>query len=138
MVTYGFYNSVDHDRTYDATQVSELFDGLIEPGVYNSIGERFKVTAVENSCQVRVGTGRAWFNHTWTKNDAPLILNLPDPPTMADRYRSDAIVIDINADINVRENKITYVCGEESASEDPPHPKLATGTHNQLPLAFHS
>ena len=136
MVTYGFYNSVDHDRTYDATQVSELFDGLIEPGVYNSIGERFKVTAVENSCQVRVGTGRAWFNHTWTKNDAPLILNLPDPPTMADRYRSDAIVIDINADIKVRENKITYVCGEESASEDPPHPTLATGTHTQIPLAF--
>ena len=136
MVTYGFYNSVDHDRTYDATQVSELFDGLINPGVYNSIGQRFKVEAVSNSFQVSVGTGRAWFNHTWTKNDAPLILNLPAPPTMADRYRSDAIVIDINSDIKVRENKITYVSGEESANPNPPHPTLASGTHTQIPLAY--
>lgn len=136
MVTYGFYNSVDHDRTYDATQVSELFDGLINPGVYEHIGQRFAVTKA-SGFQVFVGTGRAWFNHTWTKNDASLVLTLPAPPTIPNRYRSDAIVIDINANIRVRENKITYVVGDESADPNPPHPSLATGnTHCQMPIAF--
>lgn len=136
MVTYGFYNSVDHDRTYDATQVSELFDGLIEKGVYEFIGQRFAVNALSSGFQVSVGTGRAWFNHTWTKNDAELVLTLPAPPTLPDRYRCDAVVLDINSDIKVRENKITYVSGEESASENPPHPSLSTGTHYQVPLAW--
>lgn len=136
MVTYGFYNSVDHDRTYDATQVSELFDGLIREGVYEFIGQRFAVSALSSGFQVSVGTGRAWFNHTWTKNDAELALTLPAPPTLPDRYRCDAIVLDINSDIKVRENKITYVSGEESASKNPPHPNLSTGTHYQVPLAW--
>lgn len=137
MVTYGFYNSVDHDRTYDATQVSELFDGLIKQGVYQYIGQCFMVTALSSGFQVSVGTGRAWFKHTWTKNDAALVLTLPAPPTLPDRYRCDAIVIDINADIKVRENKITYVKGEESADSNPPHPELYSGdTHYQVPLAY--
>ena len=136
MVTYGFYNSVDHDRTYDATQVSELFDGLIREGVYEFIGQRFAVSALSSGFQVSVGTGRAWFNHTWTKNDAELVLTLPAPPTEPKRYRCDAIVLDINSDIKVRENKITYVSGEESANENPPHPSLLTGTHYQVPLAW--
>jgi len=138
MVTYGFYNSINHDRVYDATQMSEIFDGIIRDGVYQYVGNKFLVdiNGLEGF-QVRVGTGRAWFNHTWTKNDAPLILTLPAPPTLDNYYRADAIVIDINANVNVRENKITYVTGTEVADNpSPPYPELLDGEHKQVALAY--
>ena len=31
-VTSGFFNSQNYDRGYDATQVSQIFDGVIEEG----------------------------------------------------------------------------------------------------------
>lgn len=138
MVTYGFYNSINHDRVYDATQMSEIFDGIIRDGVYQYVGNKFLVDKNGlDGFQIRVGTGRAWFNHTWTKNDAPLILTLPAPPTLDNYYRADAIVIDINANINVRENKITYVTGTEVADNpSPPYPELLDGEHKQVALAY--
>ena len=42
-VSSGFFNSVNHDRLYDAEQVSSIFDGIIEDGVCESIGEAFMV-----------------------------------------------------------------------------------------------
>ena len=32
--SYGFYNAVDHDRRYDAVQMSQIFDGIISDVVY--------------------------------------------------------------------------------------------------------
>ena len=32
-VTSGFFNSVNHDRLYDAEQLSSIFDGIIIDGV---------------------------------------------------------------------------------------------------------
>ena len=34
-LTSGFYNSLDGDRTYNAEQMSELFDGIINDGILN-------------------------------------------------------------------------------------------------------
>ena len=143
-VTYGFYNSINHDRMYDATQFSEMFDGIIHDGVYellvNDDGtptKKFMVETTGTGFQVTVDNGRAWFHHTWTKNDAKILINLPAPPTLVNRYRYDAIVIDINANTDVRENKITYVQGTEGASSDPAKPSLEnSGLHYQVPLAY--
>ena len=78
-VSYGFYNSVNGDRKYDAIQMSSIFDGVIGDGVYETIGDAMMVKAVSGN-QVTVGTGRAWFNHTWTLNDAllPITMNSSD------------------------------------------------------------
>ena len=66
-ITSGFFNSVNHDRLYDAEQVSSIFDGIIKDGVYESIGDAFMVTPNSDlNDSIIVGTGRAWFDHTWT------------------------------------------------------------------------
>lgn len=44
-VTYGFYNSRNHDRRYDAIQMSSIFDGIIRDGIYMSIGDHMIVKA---------------------------------------------------------------------------------------------
>ena len=62
-LTYGFYNSQNGDRTYDAADISSIFDG-VNDGVFMSIGDAFIVSAA-NGMQVTVGSGRA-SDHTWT------------------------------------------------------------------------
>lgn len=143
-VTYGFYNSLNHDRKYDATQLSEIFDGIIHDGVYEllrrddgTITKKFMVEATGTGFQVTVDEGRAWFYHTWTKNDAKIVINLPSAPTVVNKYRYDAIILDIDANTNVRENKITYVSGPEGNSQTPTKPELInSGLRHQIPLAY--
>lgn len=132
-VSSGFYNSVDGDRKYNALQMSSIFDGIIEDGVYNSIGDKFSVTAGEGN-QVIVGTGRAWFNHTWTLNDADYPLNIDQSEVVLNRY--DAIVIEVNSSNAVRGNSIKIVKGTPGSS--PAKPKLANGENNiwQHPIAY--
>ena len=42
-VTYGFYNSINGDRKYNALEMSSIFDGIIVDGVYMSIGDALNV-----------------------------------------------------------------------------------------------
>lgn len=133
-VSSGFFNSVNHDRLYDAEQLSSIFDGVIEDGVYQAIGEAFKVSVVEDAENVvKVGTGRAWFDHTWTVNDSTYAITL-DPPNEA-LGRIDAIVLDVDRTQAVRKNSIEYVRGVYS--ESPQKPTLTkSDLHNQYPLAY--
>lgn len=131
-VTYGFYNSKDHDRQYDAVQLSSIFDGLINDGIYATIGDAFVITAGSNM-SVTVGTGRAWFNHTWTYNDAKLILTIPNSEVLLDRY--DAVVLETNNADDVRANSIKVISGVAASS--PKKPDLTNDTHtHQYPLAY--
>ena len=131
-VTYGFYNAKDHDRQYDAVQLSSIFDGLINDGIYATIGDAFVITAGSNM-SVTVGTGRAWFNHTWTYNDAKLILTIPNSEVLLDRY--DAVVLETNDADDVRANSIKVISGVAASS--PKKPDLTNNTHtHQYPLAY--
>ena len=132
-VTSGFYNSVSGDRKYNALQMSSIFDGIIEDGVYNSIGDRFSLTAGEGNTVI-VGTGRAWFNHTWTLNDADYPLIIEPAEVVLNRY--DAIVIEVNGSNAVRNNSIKVVKG--TAGSSPSKPTMAKGEDNiwQHPLGY--
>ena len=132
-VTSGFYNSVDGDRKYNALQMSSIFDGIIEDGVYNSIGDRFSLTAREKNTVI-VGTGRAWFNHSWTLNDANYPLTMDPAEVVLNRY--DAIVIEINGSAAVRNNSIKVIKG--TAGSSPSKPSMANGEGDiwQHPLGY--
>lgn len=133
-VTSGFFNSKNHDRVYDATQFSSFFDGLITDGVYQSIGDAFMVSAYpDGNSAVLVGTGRAWFNKTWTVNDVLMLLDLDPPSTLLDRI--DAIVLDIDRSEAVRKNSIIVVKGEYSENAQRPT-LIHNDVHDQYPLAY--
>lgn len=132
--TYGFYNALNHDRLYDAVQVSEIFDGIIRDGVYSTIGDHFVVKPSENDNMVVVGSGRAWFDHTWNKNDADLPIAAPLPDLLL--YRYDALVIDVNSNVASRTNDIIWVQGVASLT-DPQKPTLINTTErHQYPLCY--
>lgn len=128
----GFFNSVDHDRLYDATDISRLFDGLIRDGIFASIGDCM-VVKQSNQMNVTVGTGRAWFNHTWSYNDALYPVTIPPSEILMDRI--DAIVLEINSVEAVRANSIKLIKGTPSST--PIKPALTnTKEVHQYPLAY--
>lgn len=131
-ITCGFFNSLNGDRKYDASQMSSIFDGLIIDGVFASIGTAFAVKAV-GGLTVNVGVGKAWFDHTWTVNDAVLPLTAPEAEVLLDRI--DAVVLEVNATESVRENTIKFVKGTPSSA--PVNPTLENeGNVHQYPLCY--
>lgn len=99
-LTFGFYNSVNGDRTYDALDVSRLFDGLIRDGVYGHVGKKFEVKAA-SGMQITVGTGRAWFQHTWTlltaeSSSAPDIGMTLTVENGGPSARTDCVVLEVD------------------------------------------
>ena len=130
--TFGFYNSLDHDRVYDSLSISKIFDGLITDGIYATIGECFKVRRYSGT-SVSVSSGRAWFDHTWNYNDSDMILTGDSAHATLDRW--DAIVLDVNSSNQYRENSIKWVYG--TAATNPVKPTMvSTTSHHQYPLAY--
>lgn len=131
-LTSGFFNSKNHDRLYDATQISTLFEGLINDGVYQGVGNIFKVSA-SNGMNVTVDTGRAWFNNTWTRNDALIVLTVPTAEQVLKRI--DAVVIEVNSLETVRNNTVKIVKG--TPASNPAKPSLTKNDDvHQYPLAY--
>lgn len=133
-VTSGFYNSYNHDRLYSADQFGAIFDGLINDGVYNNVGQAFNVTPGQGM-HVNVGTGRGWFQHTWIFNDQTLPIEIDTAPT-GNLTRIDTIVIGVNKSDAVRSSSIYAVKGTPAAS--PQKPTLSNGTNGlyEYALAF--
>ena len=128
----GFFNSSGGDRRYDAMDLSSIFDGVITDGVFATIGKIFAVKP-GSGLQVTVDTGKAWFNHTWTVNDAVLPLTISAADVTLDRI--DAVVLEVNTTDSVRKNTIKVVKGSPSSSPTPPKMTNTTDIH-QYPLAY--
>lgn len=131
-VSYGFYNSVNGDRKYNAEEFGSIFDGVIRDGIYMSIGDRFAVKVAATGDAITVGTGRAWFNKTWTLNDSILTIPVLASDVLFDRL--DIVVLEIDTSNAVRANSIKIVQGV--AATQPQEPVLTnTNEVHQYPLA---
>lgn len=129
-VKYGFFNSVNGDRLYDAMDFNSFMDGWVTEGVLSPIGDWFQVTP-GGGLTVLVGTGKAWFLQTYLENTQPRQLSLLAANSTFNR--KDIIVLDF--DLDSRTNSIRVVTGDPSAS--PALPTLVdTPTHKQYPLAY--
>lgn len=113
--------------------MARIFDGLVNDGIYESIGTAMMVTP-SSGMTVNVGIGRAWFNHTWTFNDSILPIELDASSSVYSRI--DAIVLKIDTRKVVRENSIVVIKGPEAVN--PVKPSIATGDEEvfQYPLAY--
>lgn len=131
-VTYGFYDSLNHDRLYNAQQMSAIFDGIINDGVFMSVGNQFH-TVAGTGMQVIVKSGRAWFDSTWTLNDAEYPLSIDAADVLLTRI--DAVVLEVNSEVATRANTIKVVKGTPAST--PAKPTLTnTATVHQHALAY--
>lgn len=130
--TCGFFNSQNGDRKYNAEQMASIFDGLIKDGVYDTVGDIFAVTP-GTGMQVLVGSGRAWFDHTWNNNDAPYPLAITAADVSLPRY--DAVVLETNHSDTVRTNRLRVLTG--TPASNPAKPTMASSANvKQHPLAY--
>lgn len=129
-LTFGFYNSENGDRRYNASQISSMFDGVIKDGIFEAIGDKLMVSE-GSGMTVNVGTGRAWFNQTWLYNDSILPIEVAESELVLNRI--DTIVVDI--DKPSRMNKISIIKG--TPASNPVSPTLINDLdygHYQYPL----
>ena len=130
MLTYGFFNSLNGDRTYNADQISSMFEGLLSDGVFNGVGSSFQVTN-GTGLSVNVGTGRAWLEDRWAKNDAIVAVPISAASVTLSRYT--AVVLRKN--ITTRKVELTTIDGE--AAETPTKPSIVrAGDIYDLCLAY--
>ena len=130
--TCGFFNSQNGDRKYNAEQMASIFDGLIKDGVYDTVGDIFAVTP-GTGMQVLVGSGRAWFDHTWNNNDAQYPLAITAADVSLPRY--DAVVLETNHSDTVRTNRLRVLTG--TPASNPVKPTMtSTANVKQHPLAY--
>lgn len=94
-ISFGFFNSLNGDRTYDADQMSEYFDGLISNGVYESVGDALQVKAVTGGgMNVQVMPGRGVINCKWISNNSALILEVTAAHAVLNRWTAVVMRLD--------------------------------------------
>jgi len=123
-LTCGFFNAEDGDRQYFNSDLSNFLEGLIEDGIYAFIGDKMMVTEAVPTpdMTVNVGSGRAWFNETWTKIDTAYQVTIPASDSVQSRI--DALCLTINKTRAVRDNYIEVIQGTGSVS-NPTKPTVA-------------
>lgn len=117
MITYGYFNSVNGDRKYNADQMSEYFQGLIANGVYEGVGDAL-VVMEGSGMQVAVGSGRAMIDCKWLKNSASYYVDVNAANGLNPRYT--AVVVHLDRTNRLME--ITTIDGTPAA--DPQEPTI--------------
>ena len=130
-LTSGFFDSLNGDRKYNTLQLSSIFDGIISEGVYATYGNHFLVSPV-SGMQIKVGSGRAWLDHTWTLNSTDYPLTVEDAEVVLKRI--DTVIIEVDHRDSGRINRLRILKGTPASS--PSAPTLTnTDTLKQYPLA---
>lgn len=93
-VTYGFFNSVDGDRVYNADQMSKYFDGLVSDGVYEDVGGALQVLA-GSGMTVEVQTGRAIIDCKWFNSDAVETVSITQASAILNRWTAVVVRLDV-------------------------------------------
>jgi len=93
MITYGYFDSINGDRKYNADQMSNYFEGLVSDGVFLNVGNALKVNSA-SGMNVTVATGRAIINCKWIKNDSTLTLPITGSSVNQDRYTAVVFYLD--------------------------------------------
>lgn len=129
-VTYGFFNSLNSDRKYNADQMSEYFEGLITNGVYESVDEAMVVLATAGMT-VRVSRGRAIIDCKWINLDTVEDITLASSHVTLNRYTA----ICVHLDIANRLMEIVAIDGANASDPVRPTP-TDTATDKYLVLAY--
>lgn len=129
-ITYGFFNAINSDRTYNADQMSEYFDGLVSDGVYEKVGNALRVTA-GTGMAVNVLSGRAIIDCKWIRNDAAAEITITAAHVLLARYTAIVLRLDKSA------REITIAAKDGTPASTPAKPTMTDdGTIKELCLAY--
>lgn len=117
METYSFFNSINGDRKYQASDFAEYFKSLLTNGVFPNPSDNLQVLSNGNST-VTIKKGKAWINGYVYFNTSDLVLPIEIADSILNRI--DRIVIRFDT-IN---RNITAKIKKGTASSTPVAPSL--------------
>jgi hypothetical protein len=129
-VTYGFFNSLNGDRVYNADQMSEYFQGLISNGVCANYGGALQVQA-GSGMEVLIQPGRAYIDSKWIKIDSPESITISESHVSLSRYTAIGVHLD-------NSNRLMeFIAVDGTPSSNPVRPTLDnTDIDKYLILAY--
>lgn len=128
-ITYGFFNSVNSDRVYNADDFNNCIDAIASDGVFKRNGGGLQV-GVNTGMSVQVLDGYARFKGYWIKNDA--ITNLTISAADAQNPRIDAVVVRVDTSART----VTIAVKTGTAAATPVAPTMTrSATVNEYCLA---
>lgn len=131
MISYGFFNSLNDDRLYNAETFNTYFEGLISSnGVFKNVGNALNVVP-GSGLQVLVGSGKAIVNQHWVKLSASETLVISTAHNLFARY--DAVSLRWNA--NTRDISLQVISGTPSSTPVRPVPTRDTMNY-EIILAY--
>lgn len=104
-VTYGFFDSKNHDRIYNAEQMSRYFEGLVGNGVVKGIGNQMSVSIINN--EVKVANGRAIIDCRWYDQTEPIAFLMT--PSSSKKFCSIALRL------SYTDRNIGVICVEDES-----------------------
>lgn len=128
-VTYGFFDSINGDRKYNADQMSNYFEGVIGDGVFKNVDNELQVAA-HSGLTVKVKTGRAMVKCRWLRNSTDYYIEIT-PDSTYSKY----VAICVEWDYQNRKVDLVQVSG--TAASTPVKPSMTrTADKWQLALAY--
>lgn len=135
MIKSGFFDSINEDRPYTATDVGSLFHGIIADGVISGYGGGMVVSELNpTGMGIFVNTGKAWCHNSFITVVTPETIVVPDADWAHPRI--DTIAVDFDSSNAARANTIVLIQGTPDSN---PVPATliddANAGHYQHPLA---
>lgn len=112
---YGFFNSADGDRIYDAVDFAAYFGGLVSNGVFYMAATNLQVSPAI-ALAVSVAAGSAWINGYRYENTDDL--NMPLTTANGSNPRIDRIVVRLSQ--ISRSIQIAIIAGTPAATPSAP------------------
>lgn len=126
MIKYGFFNSVNGDRKYNADDMTKYFDKIVSDGVFNNPENALKVTSsMAENLAVDVQAGRGLIRCRWLEiaEDTVETLSLEPADILLDRI--DTVVLRLDLRESERKMEVAVVKGTPSSA---PEPRQRTNT----------
>lgn len=131
-ISYGFFNSVNGDRLYNADDISNYFLKLISNGVFATPSNAMQVQE-SSGMTVSVSAGWGFINCKWLNNDSAYSMTLDAADIALNRI--DRIVMRLNADNTLRNMEMAIVKGTPAATPTAPALTRVSGGVWELSLA---
>jgi hypothetical protein len=114
---FGFFNSINGDRTYNADDMTKPYNRIVSNGVFADENGTtgFKVES-HSGLQIKVNSGNGLFKNKWCELTADELLTVPTPNVSYPRI--DTIVLRV--DENNRTMSLEYIQGTPAGTPTKP------------------
>lgn len=134
MIRYGFFNSVNGDRKYNADDMTKYFDKIVSNGVFRDPANALRVTSsLSEGLTIDIQPGRGLINCRWLESDTVHTITLDPSDMLLDRI--DTVVMRLDLRESERKMEIDVVKGVPAVAPVP-HQRVNTSDIKELILGY--